>query len=30
MKRDLTAGKLDKLLARVVADIADNKTGGMP
>jgi hypothetical protein len=30
MKRDLGAGKLDKLLARVVADIAENKTRGMP
>jgi hypothetical protein len=30
MKRDLGAGKLDKLLARVDADIAENKTRGMP
>ena len=30
MKRDLASGKLDKILARVDADIAENKTGGMP
>jgi hypothetical protein len=30
MKRDLTAGKLDKILAQVDADIAENKTRGMP
>jgi len=30
MKRDLGSGKLDKLLARVDADIAENKTRGMP
>jgi hypothetical protein len=29
MKRDLTAGKLDKLLGRVDADVAENKTRGM-
>jgi len=26
MKRDLTSGRLDKILARVDADIAENKT----
>jgi hypothetical protein len=30
MKRDLVSGKLDKILARVDADIADNKIRGMP
>jgi hypothetical protein len=30
MKRDLAAGKLDEILARVDADIAKNKTRGMP
>ena len=30
MKRDLASGKLDKILAQVDADIAENKTGGMP
>jgi hypothetical protein len=30
MKRDLAAGKLDKILSRVDADIAQNKTGEMP
>jgi len=30
MKRDLAAGKLDNVLARVDADIAKNKTRGMP
>jgi hypothetical protein len=30
MKRDLASGKLDKILARVDADIAENKIGGMP
>jgi hypothetical protein len=30
MKRDLASGKLDKILGRVDADIAENKIGGMP
>jgi hypothetical protein len=30
MKRDLASGKLDKLLARVDADISENKTRAMP
>ena len=30
MKRDLASGKLDKILAQVDADIAENKLGGMP
>ena len=30
MKRDLASGKLDKILARVDADIAENNLGGMP
>jgi hypothetical protein len=30
MKRDLAAGKLDKLLAQVDADVAENKTRNMP
>jgi len=30
MKRDLASGKLDKILARVDADIADDKIRGMP
>ena len=30
MKRDLAAGKLDKILARVDADIAENKIRDMP
>jgi hypothetical protein len=30
MKRDLDAGKLDKIVAQVDADIAANKTRGMP
>jgi hypothetical protein len=30
MKRDLAGGKLDTILARVDADIAENKTRGMP
>jgi hypothetical protein len=30
MKRDLASGRLDKILARVDADIADNKIRGMP
>jgi hypothetical protein len=30
MKRDLAAGKLDKFLTQVDADIAANKTRGMP
>ena len=30
MKRDLASGKLDNILARVDADIAENKLGGMP
>jgi hypothetical protein len=30
MKRDLAAGKLDRILARVDADIAENRTHGMP
>jgi len=30
MKRDLAAGKLDKIVAQVDADIAANKTRGMP
>jgi hypothetical protein len=30
MKRDLACGKLDKLLARVDADIAESKTRSMP
>ena len=29
MKRDLASGKLDKILARVDADIAENKLGGI-
>ena len=28
MKRDLASGKLDKILARLDADIAENKIGG--
>jgi hypothetical protein len=30
MKRDLASGKLDKILTRVDADIADNKIRDMP
>jgi hypothetical protein len=30
MKRDLASGRLDKILARVDADIAENKTHCMP
>ena len=30
MKRDLASGKLDVILSRVDADIADNKIGDMP
>jgi hypothetical protein len=30
MKRDLTAGKLDQMLTRVDADIAENKIREMP
>jgi hypothetical protein len=30
MKRDLASGKLDKILVRVDADIAENKIGAMP
>ena len=30
MKRDLSSGKLDKILAQVDADIAKNKLRGMP
>ncbi len=30
MKRDLAAGKLDKVLAQVDADIAENKMRGLP
>jgi hypothetical protein len=30
MKRDLASGKLDKILAQVDADIAENKTLEMP
>ena len=30
MKRDLASGKLDKILSRVDADMAENKTRGMP
>jgi hypothetical protein len=30
MKRDLASGKLDKTLAQVDADIAENKIRGMP
>jgi hypothetical protein len=30
IKRDLANGKLDKILARVDADIAENKTRGLP
>ncbi len=30
MKRDLTDGKLDKILAQVDADIAEKKIRGMP
>jgi hypothetical protein len=30
MKRDLAAGKLDKIVAQVDADIAESKTRGMP
>jgi hypothetical protein len=30
MKRDLASGKLAKLLARVDADMAENKTRAMP
>jgi phage shock protein A len=30
MKRDLAGGKLDTILARVDADMAENKTRGMP
>jgi len=30
MKHDLAGGKLDTILARVDADIAENKTRGMP
>ena len=30
MKRDLASGKLDKILTRVDADIAENKLRGMP
>ena len=30
MKRDLAAGKLDKVLAQVDADIGKNKIGDMP
>jgi len=30
MKRDLASGKLNHLLARVDADIAENNLGGMP
>ena len=29
MKRDLASGRLDKILARVDADIAENKLGGI-
>ncbi|HTA31594.1 MAG TPA: hypothetical protein VK731_13965 [Candidatus Cybelea sp.] len=30
MKRDLVSGKLDRLLASVDADIAENKIRGLP
>jgi hypothetical protein len=30
MKHDLTSGRLDKILAQVDADIAENKIRGMP
>ena len=30
MKRDLASGKLDKILSRVDADMAENKIRGMP
>ncbi|MGA2541119.1 MAG: hypothetical protein ABSG78_06095 [Verrucomicrobiota bacterium] len=30
MKRDLASGKLDRILSRVDADMAENKTRGMP
>jgi hypothetical protein len=30
MKRDLASGRLDKILAQVDADIADNKIRDMP
>ena len=30
MKRDLASGKLDKILGRVDADIAENKMDDMP
>jgi hypothetical protein len=30
MKRDLVAGKLDKILGQVDADIADGRLRGMP
>jgi hypothetical protein len=30
MKRDLASGRLDNILARVDADIADNNIRGMP
>jgi len=30
MKRDLASGKLDQLLTRVDADMAQNKARGMP
>ena len=29
MKRDLASGRLDKILAQVDAEIAENKIGGM-
>ena len=30
MKRDLASGKLDRILSRVDADMAENKIRGMP
>jgi hypothetical protein len=30
IKRDLTSGKLDRILAQVDADIAENKMRGLP
>jgi hypothetical protein len=30
MKRDLASGRLDKMLAQVDADIAENKLRGLP